>query len=220
MVILDVDHPDIQKFIAAKADEEDIVKILALAGMPTDFTDPDSAYGVVKHQSGNNSVRVTDAFMEEVRNILHGYDSDVLWETRNRANGEVAERLSVRKLFREIAEAAHKCGDPGLQFADTINAYHTCANDGEIVASNPCSEFVWVNNSACNLASLNLCRFSDEKYSFDSKLFKHVVRLFITAQDIIVDMASYPTKTIEKNSHIYRTLGLGYANLDVVGSGV
>jgi len=213
MVILDVDHPDIWKFITSKAEQEDIVQILALAGMSTDFADPESAYGIVKHQSGNNSVRVSDAFMEEVRNILHGYENDVEWQTLNRTDGGVAETLSVQKLFRAIAEASHKCGDPGLQFGDTINTYNTCAGDGEIVASNPCSEFVWLNNSACNLASLNLCRFSKEKYQFDSKVFKHVVRLFITAQDIIVDLASYPTKAIQKNSHIYRTLGLGYANL-------
>lgn len=213
MVILDVDHPDIWKFISSKADEEDIVRILALAGMKTDFSDPDSAYGVVKHQSGNNSVRVSNAFMEKVRNILHGYEDDALWETRNRADNSTAEKLSVRSLFRAIAEAAHKCGDPGLQFEDTINTYNTCANDGDIVASNPCSEFVWLNDSACNLASLNLCRFTDEKFQFDSKLFRHIVRLFITAQDIIVDLASYPTKAITKNSHAYRTLGLGYANL-------
>jgi len=213
MVILDVDHPDVWKFINTKADQEDIVQVLALAGMSTDFTDPESAYGVVKHQTGNNSVRVSDTFMEKVRNILHGYQNDVPWETTNRVDGTTAETISVRSLFRAIAEAAHKCGDPGIQFGDTINAYNTCAGDGEIVASNPCSEFVWLNNSACNLASLNLCQFSKSKNTFDIKLFKHAIRTFITAQDIIVSLASYPTKEITKNSLAYRTLGLGYANL-------
>jgi ribonucleoside-diphosphate reductase alpha chain len=213
MVTLDVDHPDIQKFISAKAEQEDVVRVLALAGMSTDFSDPESAYGIVKHQSGNNSVRVTDDFMGEVRDILHGYQEDAVWPTIRRTDGGVSEELSVRSLFRSIAEAAHKCGDPGLQFGDTIDSYNTCANDGEIVASNPCSEFVWLNDSACNLASLNLYRFSEGRHQFDHKLFKHVVRLFTTAQDIIVDLASYPTENITKNSHIYRTLGLGYANL-------
>lgn len=213
MVILDVDHPDIWKFINTKANQEDIVRILALAGMSVDFTDPDGAYGVVKHQTGNNSVRVSDDFMEKVRNILHGYQTDGAWKTTSRVDGHASETISVRSLFRAIAEAAHKCGDPGIQFGDTINAYNTCIGDGEIVASNPCSEFVWLNNSACNLASLNLYRFSKGKGSFDSKLYKHAVRTFITAQDIIVSLASYPTTAITNNSLAYRTLGLGYANL-------
>lgn len=213
MVTLDVDHPDIQNFIQVKAKQEEIVKKLVLSGMSTDFTDPDSAYRVVKHQSGNHSVRVSDTFMEKVRDILHGYEKDHEWQTLNRASSDPAETLSVKALFRAIAEAAYQCGDPGLQFGDTINTYNTCANDGEIVASNPCSEFVWHNNSACNLASLNLQKFAKDKNNFDNKLFQHIIHLFITAQDIIVDTAGYPTKEIEQNSHDYRTLGLGYANL-------
>jgi len=213
MVILDIDHPDIEQFITTKAKQEDIVKRLVLAGMSANFTNPENAYRVVKHQSGNNSVRVSDTFMQEVRDILHGYKKDSEWHTVNRTTKKQAKQLSVKQLFHQIAEAAHSCGDPGLQFEDTINSYNTCANDGDIVASNPCSEFVWLNNSACNLASLNLYKFSKDVQQFDIKLFKHVVRLFVIAQDIIVDLAGYPTKKITENSHIYRTLGLGYANL-------
>jgi ribonucleoside-diphosphate reductase alpha chain len=212
MVLLDVDHPDIYEFIKTKADQEDIVKTLAMTGMSTDFTDPKGAYSVAKHQSGNNSVRVTDAFMTQVRDILHGYEDDAPFNTVNRTNRQTAETTSVKKVFRAIAEAAHKCGDPGLQFSDTIESYNTCPNDARIRASNPCSEYVWFDNSACNLASLNLCKFTSEGV-FDHRLFRHIIRLFIIAQDIIVELGSYPTPKIAENSHKYRTLGLGYANL-------
>ena len=213
MCILDIDHPDIEQFINCKADEEDIVKLLALGGMTTNFTAPNSAYGVVKHQSGNNSVRLTDDFMSLVRQVLHGYDEDRNWDLVNRSDGKAAETVSVKHIFRSLAKAAHKCGDPGVQFHDTINLYNTCSNDGTIEASNPCSEFMWLNNSACNLASINLAQFSKEPKSFDTKLFKHVVRMLIIAQDILVTNSSYPTEEIENNSQAYRPLGLGYANI-------
>jgi ribonucleoside-diphosphate reductase alpha chain len=212
MCILDVDHPDIEKFINCKADQEDVVEILVKGGMPADFTDPNSAYTQVKHQSGNNSVRVTDAFMEKVRSAVY-HKQDSLWPLINRKDKQIAAAKSVTDLFRQIAEAAHKCGDPGLQFHDTVNKMNTCPENGEIVASNPCSEFMWHNNSACNLASINLCKFLTKDNKFDVKKFKHVVRVMLTAQDILVGIGSYPTKKIQKNSHEFRPLGLGYANL-------
>jgi len=212
MCILDIDHPDIEKFINCKATQEDVVELLVKGGMPADFTDPNSAYTQVKHQSGNNSVRVTDAFMEKVRAAVY-YKQDSLWALVNRKDKQIADAKSVTDLFRQIAEAAHKCGDPGLQFHDTVNKMNTCPEHGEIVASNPCSEFMWHNNSACNLASINLCKFLTKDNKFDVKKFKHVVRVMLTAQDILVDIGSYPTKKIQKNSHEFRPLGLGYANL-------
>ncbi len=212
MVLLDVDHPDIERFIWCKAKEEEIVEILAEADIPTDYTIPDNAYSRVKHQSGNNSVRIPDEFMEHVKHhIQYGEDAD--WNLLNRNGGSVARSVSVKNLFDQLARAAHKCGDPGVQFHDTINKYNTCANDGEIVASNPCSEFVWHNNSACNLASINLRKFDKGNHTFDTKTFRHVVNLLVIAQDIIVEMGSYPTSEIESNTHKYRPLGLGFANL-------
>jgi len=212
MVILDADHPDIEKFIWCKAQEEDIVEILAEADIPTDYTLPNNAYSKVKHQSGNNSVRIPDSFMEHVKHHIQ-YGEDANWDLLNRNGGGVARTVSVKDLFRQLAEAAHKCGDPGVQFHDTINKFNTCANDGEIVASNPCSEFVWHNNSACNLASINLRKFDRGNHAFDTKAFRHVVNLLIIAQDIIVELGGYPTQMIEDNTHKYRPLGLGFANL-------
>jgi ribonucleoside-diphosphate reductase alpha chain len=213
MVILDIDHPDIEEFVRSKSTQEEIVKLLIKGGMSADFTDPNSAYNVARHQSGNNSVRVPDTFMSKVREVLHGYKPDDTWETVNRFDGSVAETKSVKALFRKIAEAAHTCGDPGLLYSDTLNAYNTCAADGEITTVNPCQEFAFQNNSACNLACLNLRKFASDDGTFDTKLFRHVINLLIVAQDIIVDMSSYPTDTITRNSHIYRPLGLGYADL-------
>jgi ribonucleotide reductase alpha subunit len=138
MAILDIDHPDIRKFINCKSEQEDIVKLLVLGGMSPVFTAENNAYDIVKHQSGNNSVMLTDKFMERVRDILHGYKPDHQWDLINRVGGEIAETLSVKDLFFDIVKAAHKCGDPGLQFSDTINAGNTCKADGKIVGSNPC----------------------------------------------------------------------------------
>jgi len=213
MVILNIDHPDIVKFITCKADQEQIVSILAEAGMSTEFHDIDSAYSIAKHQSGNNSVRVTDDFMQLVKDVLHGYKPDEFWELKNRVDGTVADVVSVKELFHQLAEAAHACGDPGIQFHDTVNRYNTCAADGTIEASNPCSEFMWLNNSACNLASINLDKFLVDARTFDHKHFRHVVDVMILAQDILIETAGYPTEEIEKSSHAYRPLGLGYANL-------
>jgi ribonucleoside-diphosphate reductase alpha chain len=212
MVILDIDHPDIEKFIWCKADEEDVVRVLAEADYSVDFTATNGAYTHAKHQSGNNSIRIPDTYMERLKKFIQ-YQEDSQWDLKNRVGGDVSKSVSVKDLFRQLAKAAHKCGDPGVQFHDTINQYNTCANDGEIVASNPCSEFVWHNNSACNLASINLRKFDKGDRTFDSKSFRHVVKTLIIAQDILVELGSYPTPEIEKNSHEYRPLGLGFANL-------
>lgn len=213
MCILNADHPDIEKFIASKADQEDIVRLLIEGGMSRDFNDPAGAYGVIKYQNENHSVRVTDAFMQRVREVLHGYKEDNQWELKNRSDESSAGTVSIKKLFQDLSEAAHKCGDPGIQFHDTINRMNTCSNDGEIHSSNPCSEFMWLDNSACNLSSINLDRFTLPERNYDVKTFKHVVRTMIIAQDILVGMASYPTEKTKENSHKYRPLGLGFANL-------
>ena len=164
------------------------------------------AYGSVFFQNANNSVRVTDEFMQAVRN-------DGEWRTRFVKSGEVAETYRARDLLRMIAEAAHACGDPGMQFDTTVNVWHTCPASGRINASNPCSEYMHLDNSACNLASLNLLKFVDERGEFDVKAFRHAVDVMITAQDIVVDNSSYPTEEITANARAYRELGLGYANL-------
>src|SRR5204863_2930691 len=153
-----------------------------------------------------NSVRVTDDFMQAVLN-------DGEWRTRFVKSGEVAETYRARELMKMIADAAHACGDPGLQFDTTINDWHTCPASGRINASNPCSEYMHLDNSACNLSSLNLMKFISASGDFDVAAFKHAVDVMITAQDIIVDNSSYPTPEIDKNAHAFRELGLGYANL-------
>lgn len=214
MCILDIDHPDIMNFINCKADQEDVVATLVEAGYSTDFTAKNNAYDLVRHQSGNNSIRVTDAFMEKIRAIIHGYEPDADWELINRADTTSPnKRISYKKLFQAVATAAWKCGDPGLQFDTTINRMNTCAGDNKINGANPCGEFVWHDNSACNLASINLYKYAKDDRSFDTKLFKHTVRMMLIAQDILIDLGSYPTEKIRDNSHTYRPLGLGYTNL-------
>ncbi len=204
MAILNVDHPDIDDFIWAKAREEEKAKALVRAGYDSGIDG--EAYSSVFFQNANHSVRVTDSFMEAVER-----DDD--WALRSVTTGEVVRTVQARKIWRDIAEAAWQCGDPGVQFHDTINHWHTCLSDGPIVASNPCSEFMFLNNSACNLASLNLMKFLSDDGSFETDDFVAASRLFLTAQDILVDRASYPTEEIGQNSKIYRPLGLGYANL-------
>lgn len=212
MCILNADHPDIEKFISCKNEQEAIVEKLIKGGMSARFNDLEGAYSWAKHQTGNNSVRVTNEFMERVRQHLY-YGKEEKWNLINRADGSIARTVDVGELFTKIAECAYGCGDPALQFHDTINGMNTCSSDFTIEASNPCSEFLWVNNSACNLSSINLVKFMREDNAFDTKTFKHVIRMMIIAQDIIVEAASYPTKDIEINSLKYRPLGLGYANL-------
>jgi ribonucleoside-diphosphate reductase alpha chain len=204
MVVLNVDHPDIMEFISCKTEEERKARALIAAGYDSSLDG--AAYGSVAFQNANNSVRVTDAFMNAVV-------SDGDWQTRFVRTGEVSETFRARELMRSISENAHACGDPGLQFDTTINDWHTCPASGRINASNPCSEYMHLDNSACNLSSLNLMKFVGASGDFDVDAFKHAVDVMITAQDIIVDNSSYPTPEIDKNAHAFRELGLGYANL-------
>ncbi|GIW43802.1 MAG: ribonucleoside-diphosphate reductase subunit alpha [Candidatus Binatia bacterium] len=204
MVVLNVDHPDIVEFIRCKEEEEKKAWALIDAGYDGSLDGP--AYSSVFFQNANNSVRVPDAFMRAVEN-------DGVWHTRYVLTGEICQEYRARELFRMIAEAAWVCGDPGMQFDTTINDWHTCPNAGRINASNPCSEYMHLDNSACNLASLNLMRFVDDAGNFDVEAFRHAVDVTILAQDIIVDHSSYPTPEIERNARRYRQLGLGYANL-------
>jgi ribonucleoside-diphosphate reductase alpha chain len=206
MVILNIDHPDIVEFIECKAKEEKKAWALIEAGYDPGFNVPGGAYDSVYFQNANHSVRVTDEFMRAV-------EEDRAWHTIARTTGEVVETYRARDLFRKIAEAAWVCGDPGLQFHDTTNRWHTVKNSGEIEASNPCSEFVFLNDTSCNLASLNLMKFRLPNGEFDIDAFRAAVRIFITAQEIIVDNSAYPTEKIADNSHNFRPLGLGYANL-------
>ncbi len=204
MVILNSDHPDIERFIWCKAKEEKKAHTLIDAGYDSSL-DGD-AYGSIFFQNANNSVRATDEFMQAV-------SDDADWWTRSVATGEKKQRYKARELMRQIAEATHQCGDPGMQFDTTINRWHTSKNTARINASNPCSEYMFLDDSACNLASLNLMKFVGPGGTFDVEAFRHAVDTVILAQEIIVDNASYPTEKIAKNSHDFRPLGLGYANL-------
>ena len=204
MVILNADHPDIVEFINCKVEEEKKAWALIDAGYDGSFTGP--AYASVFFQNSNNSVRVPDEFMRAVLD-------DGEWRTRAVKTGEVMDTFRARDLMRQIAEATWVCGDPGMQFDTTVNDWHTSSNTARINASNPCSEYMFLDDSACNLASINLMKFVREDGEFDARAFGKACETFITAQEILVDNASYPTKAIEKNSHDYRPLGLGYANL-------
>ncbi len=204
MVILNADHPDIVEFIRSKKDEEQKAWALIEAGYDGGLNG--EAYGSVFFQNSNNSVRVTDEFMKAV-------ESDGQWQTRAVTSGEPIDTVRARDLMKLITEAAWQCGDPGLQFHTTINSWHTCSASAAIHASNPCSEFMFLDDTACNLASINLMKFVDAQGQFDSDAFRAAVSILILAQEIIVDNASYPTETITQNSFDYRPLGLGYANL-------
>ncbi len=204
MVILNIDHPDIVEFIRCKELEEK--KAWALIDAGYDGSVNGEAYGSVFFQNSNNSVRVTDEFMRAVLD-------DKEWETRAVTDSQVVDTFRARDLMKQIAEAAWVCGDPGLQFDTTINDWHTCSNTDRIHASNPCSEYMFLNDTACNLASINLMKCVDENGEFDPAVFNHIVDVTILAQEILVDNAKYPTDRIAEMSHRYRTLGLGYANL-------
>jgi ribonucleoside-diphosphate reductase alpha chain len=206
MVILDADHPDIVDFIRSKEIEERKAWALIEAGYEGGFNVPGGAYDSIAYQNANHSVRVTDEFMQAVI-------EDSEWTTRAVTDGRVMDTYRARDVMRMIADATWACGDPGMQFDTTINDWHTCSQTGRINASNPCSEYMFLDDTACNLASINLLRFFGPEKGFDVKKFRHVCEVVITAQEIAVDFASYPTPAIEENSHRYRPLGLGYANL-------
>lgn len=204
MVILNVDHPDIMEFITCKANEEKKAWSLIDAGY--DGSINGEAYGSIFFQNANHSVRVTDNFMNAVEENLE-------WFTREITSGKQDEGHQAKDILQKIADGTHLCGDPGMQFDTTINDWHTCPNSARINASNPCSEYMFIDDTACNLASLNLLKFLDNSDEFDLEKFRNAVRILITAMEIIVDNSSYPREEITTNSHLFRTLGLGYANL-------
>ncbi len=204
MEILNIDHPDIIEFIESKSKEEK--KAWALIEQGYDGGMNGEAYASISYQNCNMSVRATDSFMEAVK-------SDGEWQTKYVYGGATCETFKAREVMRKIAEGTYICGDPGMQFDTTINEWHTVKNSGRINASNPCSEYMHLDDSACNLASINLMKFRTEDGKFDVEKYKSVVRTFILAMDLIVDGASYPTQKIARNSHDFRPLGLGYANL-------
>jgi ribonucleoside-diphosphate reductase alpha chain len=204
MVVLDVDHPDIEHFIWCKADEEKKAEALREAGF--DMSIDGDGFTSIQYQNANNSVRVTDDFMEAVE---AGED----WELKARTDGSTTKTLDARELMNQIAEAAWRCADPGVQYDTIINRWHTCPESGRINASNPCSEYMHVDDSACNLASLNLMKFRKADGSFDVEDFEHAVDIVFLAQEIVVGFSSYPTEEITANANRFRQLGMGYANL-------
>jgi ribonucleoside-diphosphate reductase alpha chain len=204
MVVLDVDHPDIAEFIWCKAHEEKKARVLEQAGYDMSLDSPD--WASIQYQNANNSVRVTDAFMEAV-------EADADWNLTARTDGAVVETVKARALLKDMAEAAWQCADPGVQYDTTINNWHTLPNTGRINASNPCSEYLSIDDSACNLASLNLMKFRREDGELDVEAFSHAADVMFLAQEIAVGNSSYPTPEIEANAKAYRQLGLGYANL-------
>ncbi len=204
MVVLDADHPDVEEFIWCKAKEEEKARVLEAAGY--DMSLDSSDWASIQYQNANNSVRVSDAFMEAV-------SADADWNLTTRTDGTIVKSIPAKDLIRQMAEAAWRCADPGVQYDTTINSWHTCPNSGRINASNPCSEYMHIDDSACNLASINLMKFRREDGDFDIESFEHVVDTMFLAQEIIVGYSSYPTPEIERNAQAYRQLGLGYANL-------
>src|SRR5438445_1392451 len=204
MVILNIDHPDIVEFIESKVKEERKAHVLIEQGY--DSSIDGDAYSSIFFQNANHSVRVTDEFMRAV-------EDDRAWGTKNIMGGQPYEKHGARELLRRIADSTWHCGDPGMQYDSTINRWHTCKSTARINASNPCSEYMFLDDTACNLASLNLMKFVNSSGQFDVEAFRHGVDVTITAQEILVDNASYPTPKIAENSHNFRPLGLGYANL-------
>ncbi|MCI2421859.1 vitamin B12-dependent ribonucleotide reductase [Saccharopolyspora sp. K220] len=204
MVVLDVDHPDVEEFIETKAREEHKIRALRDAGFDMDLGGADS--NSVQYQNANNSVRVSDEFMRAV-------ESDGRFGLRARMSGEVLDTVQARDLFRKMAKAAWECADPGIQYDDTINDWHTSPETGRITASNPCSEYMHLDNSSCNLASLNLLKFLRDDLTFDAELFEKAVEFVITAMDISICFADFPTEAIGDTTRKFRQLGIGYANL-------
>ena len=204
MVCLDMDHPEIVDFIQWKVREERKARALIASGFESDFNG--EAYRTVSGQNSNNSIRVTDEFMQAAM-------SGGTWQTISRTTGAVVDTYDAADLWQKVAESAWTCADPGVQYDTTINRWHTCPNSGRINASNPCSEYMFLDNSACNLSSLNLTKFLREDDSFDVEGYRHAIEIFFIAQEILVDFSAYPTAGIAKNSHEFRPLGLGFANL-------
>jgi ribonucleoside-diphosphate reductase alpha chain len=204
MVCLDMEHPEIVDFIEWKVREEKKAQALIAAGYTSDFNG--DAYHTISGQNSNNSVRVTDEFM---RTALAGGK----WQTRGRTTRDVCDTYEASALWRKVADAAWACADPGVQYDSTINRWHTCPNSGRINASNPCSEYMFLDDTACNLASVNLTKFLRDDSTFDVESYRHACRVFFIAQEVLVDLSSYPTAPIARNSHDFRPLGLGYANL-------
>src|SRR5438132_174429 len=204
MVVLDVDHPDIEEFIWCKAHEEEKARVLEQAGYDMSLDSGD--WASIQYQNANNSVRVTDGFMEAA-------DVDADWNLTARTDGPVVDTVKAKELLRQIAEASWKSADPGVQYDTTINKWHTLPNTGRINASNPCSEYMSIDDSACNLSSLNLLKFRREDGELHVESFEHAVDVVFLAQEIAVGYSSYPTPEIERNAKAYRQLGLGYANL-------
>src|ERR1700735_4498035 len=204
MVVLDVDHPDVEEFVETKAREEEKVRVLRDAGFDMDLGGKDIAS--VQYQNANNSIRVSGEFMRAVQN---GREFSLL----ARRSGESIERIGANELFRRMAKAAWECADPGIQYDDTINDWHTCPESGRITASNPCSEYVHLDNSSCNLASINLMKFLRDDDTFDVERFEKITELIITAMDISICFADFPTEKITAITRAYRQLGIGYANL-------
>ena len=204
MVVLDIDHPDVLDFIWCKAKEEEKANALRDAGF--DMSIDGDGFTSIQYQNANNSVRVSDEFMERAE---RGED----WEFTARADGSAVATEKADDVLRQIADAAWRCADPGVQYDTIINDWHTCPNSGRINASNPCSEYMHVDDSACNLASINLMKFRREDGTFDADAFEHTVDVLILAQEIVVGPSSYPTEEIGDNARAFRQLGLGYANL-------
>src|ERR1700754_1531171 len=204
MVVLDVDHPDIEEFVETKAKEEAKIRVLRDAGFDMDLGGSDITS--VQYQNANNSVRVTDEFMRAV-------EDDTEFGLRARTDNRVIESLDAKTLFRKVAQAAWECADPGMQYDGTINDWHTCPESGRITASNPCSEYMHLDNSSCNLASLNLLKFLGGGGQFDAARFQKAVELIITAMDISICFADFPTEPIADTTRRFRQLGIGYANL-------
>ncbi len=204
MVVLDIDHPDILEFVWCKAREEEKARVLEAAGYDMSLDSPD--WSSIQYQNANNSVRVSDSFMQAVA-------TDADWNLTARVDGSIVETIKARDLLHQIADAAWRCADPGVQYDTTINSWHTLPNTGRINASNPCSEYMSIDDSACNLASLNLMKFRREDGELDVEAFEHACDVVFLAQEILVGNSSYPTAEIERNAKAYRQLGLGYANL-------
>lgn len=215
MVCLDLDHPEIMDFINWKVEEENKVAALIAAGYASDYEG--EAYRTVSGQNSNNSVRIPNSFFEKLEEELKEGEDDGMWELKSRTNGKTVKKIPARELWDKIAYAAWRCADPGVQYDTTINEWHTCPEGGKIRASNPCSEYMFLDNTACNLASVNLGKFWDaEKKQFDVDGFEHICRVWTMVLEISVLMAQFPSKEVAELSYEYRTLGLGYANLGAV----